>query len=217
MIESGADHISGHSRYSSGSQTMPGGPSGINADHGAGAQHSAQLDGEVDKEKGDRIALSKELKAAARFRRKETRRRNRTNPPRLEDVWICEFCEYRSIFGKWPRVLIRDYEKKDRAKRNEEADRKRLLEKAKAKSRKSKKNGKAAAKGAHSTTHGPEPLDQYVENEHDGPPDPADEPEAAQMHLGHSHSTQSDDYEQDVEDHYSDSPHRDAGFNKYMS
>jgi hypothetical protein len=217
MIESEADHILGHSRYSSGSHNMPGGPSGINTGHGASAQHSAQLDGEVDKEKADRIALNKELKAAARFRRKETRRQNRMNPPRLEDVWICEYCEFRSIFGRSPRALIRNYELKDRAKRNEEADRKRLLEKAKAKSRKNKKNGKAAAKGAHSTTHGAEPLDQYAENGQDGPPDPADEPGAAQMHLGHSHSTQSDDYEQDGDDHYSDSPHRGAGLNKHMS
>ncbi|EGR46697.1 uncharacterized protein TRIREDRAFT_50536, partial [Trichoderma reesei QM6a] len=103
-----------------------------------------------------RSRLEKELAAAARTRRQiatENYYHNLVNP---EDIWICEFCEYERIFGEPPRTLIRDYEIKDRRQRQEEADRKRLLEKAKAKSRKGKKAGKAAAKGGHTSEHVPD-------------------------------------------------------------
>jgi hypothetical protein len=52
---------------------------------------------------------------------------------------LCEFCEYEAIFGEPPRALTRHYEVKDRKLRLQEAERRRLLEKAKAKSRKAKK------------------------------------------------------------------------------
>ncbi|RGP77920.1 hypothetical protein FLONG3_3989 [Fusarium longipes] len=101
--------------------------------------------------------LDRSLDRAARHRRQiatEARRRNLDN---TTHDWICEFCEYESIFGEPPRALIRAYEIKDRKRRQEEADRKRLLEKAKAKSRKGKKSGKNPSRGEHAVT---QPLAQ---------------------------------------------------------
>ena len=65
-----------------------------------------------------------------------------------EDVWICEFCEYESIFGVQPTALIRQYEVKDRRERRRLAEKRRLLEKAKMKGRKGKKATKGQAKAA---------------------------------------------------------------------
>ncbi|KAJ5251666.1 hypothetical protein N7489_002076 [Penicillium chrysogenum] len=67
-------------------------------------------------------------------------------PPSSEDIWICEFCEYESIFGHPPEALIRQYEMKDRKERKRLAEKKRLLEKAKMKGRKTKKATKNASK-----------------------------------------------------------------------
>ncbi|UKZ71609.1 uncharacterized protein TrAtP1_012564 [Trichoderma atroviride] len=116
------------------------------------------------------------------------------------EIWICEFCEYERIFGEPPRTLIRDYEIKDRRHRQEEADRKRLLEKAKAKSRKGKKHNKAKAKNGHTNDH------------------ISDQPQATRptdispaMTNEQSRSTHSGDgYEDDYEDGdgYSDAPPR---------
>lgn len=80
---------------------------------------------------------------AAQHRRQVAAQSYYNSTPKPQDIWICEFCEYERIFGKPPRALIRNYEIKDRQHRQEEADRKRLLEKAKSKSRKAKKNGKS--------------------------------------------------------------------------
>ncbi|KAK1238544.1 hypothetical protein MKX07_004120 [Trichoderma sp. CBMAI-0711] len=146
-----------------------------------------------------RSRLERELAAAARARRQiatENYYHNLVNP---EDIWICEFCEYERIFGEPPRTLIRDYEIKDRRQRQEEADRKRLLEKAKAKSRKGKKASKAAAKGGQTSEHVP-----------DQPPAaarPADIPPV--LANGRSRSTHSNHgYEDDYEEHFSDAPAR---------
>ena len=73
---------------------------------------------------------------------------NWLHPTKREDVWVCEFCEYESIFGQAPKALIRQYEARDRAARKQEEERKRLLEKAKMKGRKGKKSGKAAKNSA---------------------------------------------------------------------
>ncbi|KAI0534263.1 hypothetical protein GGR58DRAFT_65770 [Xylaria digitata] len=79
------------------------------------------------------------LQRAARQRRRETEYQNMHHPPAPEDYYLCEFCEYELIFGHPPEALIRQYEIKDRHRRREEAERRRLLEKAKMKSRKGKK------------------------------------------------------------------------------
>ena len=84
------------------------------------------------------------LEINARRRRIQQEYQNFHSPPRREDVWICEFCEYEDIFGMPPRALIRRYEERDRAEQKRIAEKRRLLEKAKAKSRKGKKGSKNA-------------------------------------------------------------------------
>ncbi|KKK21311.1 hypothetical protein ARAM_006119 [Aspergillus rambellii] len=85
---------------------------------------------------------------AARQRKIQQQYANLHHPPSLEDIWICEFCEYESIFGRPPEALIRQYEIKDRKERKRLAEKKRLLEKAKMKGRKNKKATKNASKHA---------------------------------------------------------------------
>ncbi|KAG5958815.1 hypothetical protein E4U56_005318 [Claviceps arundinis] len=139
-----------------------------------------------------RRRLEKDLALAARERKYAAADEFHHNPPKLEDLWICEFCEYERIFGKPPRVLIRDYELKDRRQRQEEAERKRLLEKAKAKSRKSKKSGRGLNRGVSS---GQNP-DEHV------PADLTEDQDTLSLHHGHSQSTQSDDeYDEEPNDH----------------
>lgn len=83
---------------------------------------------------------------AARQRKIQQQYANLHHPPSIEDLWICEFCEYESIFGRPPEALIRQYEIKDRKERKRLAEKKRLLEKAKMKGRKNKKATKNATK-----------------------------------------------------------------------
>lgn len=90
----------------------------------------------------------REYLIAARERRERQERQNFHHPPAPEEQWICEFCEYERIFGTPPVALIRQYEIKDRRIRKQEAERRRLLEKAKMKGRKSKKGAKSTAKSA---------------------------------------------------------------------
>ncbi|KAL4980508.1 hypothetical protein BDW66DRAFT_125377 [Aspergillus desertorum] len=85
---------------------------------------------------------------AARQRKIQQQYANLHHPPSLQDIWICEFCEYESIFGRPPEALIRQYEIKDRKERKRQAEKKRLLEKAKMKGRKHKKATKNATKHA---------------------------------------------------------------------
>ncbi|KHN98854.1 uncharacterized protein MAM_03316 [Metarhizium album ARSEF 1941] len=130
-----------------------------------------------------RPQLDRELKMAARHRRQIAAEKFEENPPKPEDMWICEFCEYERIFGQPPKVLIRAFEIKDRRHRREEADRKRLLEKAKAKSRKSKKPNRSLHKGSNSGQHHTDHMRSGYTDDH----------QASRMHLGHSHSTQSEE------------------------
>ncbi|KAL6238064.1 hypothetical protein BDW75DRAFT_46979 [Aspergillus navahoensis] len=85
---------------------------------------------------------------AARQRKIQQQYANLHHPPNPQDIWICEFCEYESIFGRPPEALIRQYEIKDRKERKRLAEKKRLLEKAKMKGRKHKKATKNATKHA---------------------------------------------------------------------
>ncbi|KAL2757818.1 hypothetical protein ACRALDRAFT_2025528 [Sodiomyces alcalophilus JCM 7366] len=108
------------------------------------------------KKKKNRCRGEKELRMAAARRRQEALDKYTHNPPQLEDIWICEFCEYERIFGVPPYALIRQYELKDQKVRRQEQERKRLLEKAKAKGRKARKAPKSPAKStqsAHSNGH----------------------------------------------------------------
>lgn len=75
---------------------------------------------------------------------------------------MCEFCEYESIFGQPPEALMRQYEIKDRRARRKEAEKRRLLEKAKMKGRKGKKGTKGAPKNSAAVKQGAQvpPLPQ---------------------------------------------------------
>lgn len=111
--------------------------------------------------RGDVYAL------AARQRKLQQEYNNLQHPPAPEDIWICEFCEYESIFGQPPHALIRQYEIKDRKERRRLAEKRRLLEKAKLKGRKGKKQSKNAAKAAATTqaapAHQPAHDNQYMD------------------------------------------------------
>ncbi|KAH6710111.1 hypothetical protein VD0002_g6436 [Verticillium dahliae] len=126
---------------------------------GAPVQGNAGAPAAAKKTKSRRRA-ERDLKMAAAHRRREAREKAYHNPPRPEDMWICEFCEYEQIFGEPPYALIRQYEIKDQKARRQEQERKRLLEKAKAKRRKGKKanSGKPGAKNTDSSQ--PEPQQQ---------------------------------------------------------
>lgn len=160
--------------------------------------------------KKTRRQLNHELRQAARERRLDTQYANRRNPPRDEDIWICEFCEYEAIFKEPPRALIRKFELKDRRLRKEAAERQRLLEKAqKMRGRKGKKNSKAASgkKNAASqdrtTPHGdtsapaaaPPTQDQGPEDEEYG-----EEEEGYDDHE-HEDGTESGMQTEGIEDH----------------
>ncbi|KAJ5947377.1 hypothetical protein N7466_000392 [Penicillium verhagenii] len=130
--------------------------------------------------------------SASRQRKIQQQYTNIHHPPSLEDIWICEFCEYESIFGRPPEALIRQYEIKDRKERKRLAEKKRLLEKAKMKGRKTKKTSKNASKNAsghhsydrasvdHSSATGSGPHDDdYVGHEYDEEPElPTPNPES---------------------------------------
>ncbi|KAI3545406.1 hypothetical protein CSPX01_05050 [Colletotrichum filicis] len=106
----------------------------------------------MSKKKRRQLA-EKELRNAAKSRRQEAEEKYYKNPPKLEDMWICEFCEYERIFGSPPYALIRQYEIKDKKAREKESERKRLLEKAKTKGRKARKQAKSPAKTTPSHNH----------------------------------------------------------------
>ena len=91
---------------------------------------------------------SREFAVAARQRRLQQEYTNYHHRPNVDNMWVCGFCDYEDIYGVPPVALIRQYEIKDRQERNRAAERRRLLEKAKSKSKKGKKGGKKGAAGA---------------------------------------------------------------------
>ena len=107
---------------------------------------SAPIQQVPQQQKKPRRPPGKRYAIAARERRMQQEYNNFHHPPREEDIWVCEFCEYESIFGRPPEALIRQYEIKDRRERKKIAEKRRLLEKAKMKGRKGKKGNKNAAK-----------------------------------------------------------------------
>lgn len=133
---------------------------GPQAKQGLGAsQTSTKHDGsQTTPKKTRRRPAGKEYLMAARHRRQNQNYQNWHHPPALEDIWICEFCEYERIFGTPPEALIKQYEIKDRRVRKQEAERRRLLEKAKMKGRKGKKGSKANPKAAPTAPNQPSPA-----------------------------------------------------------
>jgi hypothetical protein len=94
--------------------------------------------------KKGRRRRGKEYEQAAIKRKNRQAHQNYYHPPAPEEIWICEFCEYESIFGAPPVALMRQYEIKDRKERRRQDEKRRLLEKAKQKGRKGKRNSKNA-------------------------------------------------------------------------
>ena len=133
---------------------------------------------------------------AARQRRLQQEYNNYHHPPKAEDVWICEFCEYESIFGSPPEALIRQYEIKDRRERRRLAEKRRLLEKAKMKGKKGRKGNKNATKNANPVTNA-STLHQQGAQKPQYDQQPLDQ--VAVQHQG----TQSDEY---FADDYDDNP-----------
>lgn len=68
------------------------------------------------------------------------------------EIWVCEFCEYESIFGERPEALLRQYDLKERRERRRLREKQRLLDKAK---QKGKKNQGKSKKNAASYTQPP--------------------------------------------------------------
>lgn len=133
----------------------------------------------VSSERRNRRRVAKELQIQARKRREETQRQNWLHPKKAEDLWICEFCEYERIFGYPPVALIRQYEIKDRKLRQQEEERRRVWEKAKARSRKGKKGKMPKSNHANTNTH------NHTNDAHQAPP----------MANNHSQDTQSEVYD----------------------
>lgn len=139
-----------------GTQTSPNMASQTNQ---AGAHQDGVNQQAPQQAKKPRRPLHKQYAIAARNRRTRQELINYKNPPKEEDVWICEFCEYESIFHEPPKALIRQYEVKDRLERKRLAEKQRLLEKAKMKGRKGKKgNKKNANANANAATHAQQPA-----------------------------------------------------------
>ena len=157
----------------------------------AGNQIAATIPQANQQPKKPRRPLSKQYAMAARDRRLRQNYNNFHHPPKEEDVWICEYCEYEAIFGRPPEALIRQYETKDRRERRRLAEKRRLLEKAKMKGRKGKKGNKNA-KNANTTTQAQQvnPKQRYDQQ-------PAEDYPVDQQGM------QSDDY---VLDDYDDDP-----------
>ena len=130
-----------------------------------------------------RRPAAKEYLIAARQRREQQKWRNDHHPIPREEQWTCEFCEYEQIFGTPPVALIKQYEIKDRQARKQEAERRRLLEKAKMKGRKGKKGNKVAPRAA--------PAPQQAQQTQ----------QSTSLHQSQSQGTQSEEY---YEDEYDD-------------
>jgi hypothetical protein len=138
--------------------------------------------------KKNRRRTGNEYLIAARQRREQQKWRNEHHPLPKEDQWTCEFCEYEQIFGTPPVALIKQYEIKDKQLRKQEAERRRLLEKAKMKGRKGKKGSKAVAKAAPSAHDRQAPNSQHT---------------AMNNSQSQSQGTQSEEYyEDEYEDDY---------------
>lgn len=93
------------------------------------------------------LSRTEQYRLAAQDRRRSQRAINVRQLREKKEVTLCEFCEFKAIWLYTPRFLIRRYEERDLKRRQDIENRRRLLEKAKAKSRKTKKGGKGQ-KGA---------------------------------------------------------------------
>ena len=177
------DHIT-----TQGTQTVSGMANPANQDsfQAAGGNQPA-----LQQPKKPRRPLPKQYSMAARDRKLRQNYNNFHHPPKEEDVWICEYCEYESIFGRPPEALIRQYEIKDRRERRRLAEKRRLLEKAKMKGRKGKK-GNRNNKSGNAATQAPQPNHKQRYDQQPMDDLPVDQP-----------GTQSDEY---ILDDYDEDP-----------
>ena len=95
------------------------------------------------------VNIDRELREQAATRKRSQRLQNRVNPPKPEDIWVCDFCLYEEIYGAPPRHLIRSFEMKERKQRLQEEALRRKMEKMKKDARKGKKVGRVAAAHDH--------------------------------------------------------------------
>ncbi|KAF2758997.1 hypothetical protein EJ05DRAFT_328680 [Pseudovirgaria hyperparasitica] len=145
--------------------------------------HGAAPNQQAPSPRKPRRSPAKQYEIAARQRKIQQDFTNWHHPPRREDMWICEFCEYEAIFGRPPRALIYQYEKKDKQERKRLAEKRRLLEKARMKGKRGKKGSKNSkanngqqtnATNAHHTqvgdenmrTHPDDPSQQMTQEEY---------------------------------------------------
>lgn len=156
-----------------GTQTSPNAPAPGSQQAGA-SQPSTGNPNAQGKKPRRRRRRGEVYELTAKHRRLQQEYDNLQHPPAPEDIWICEFCEYESIFGEAPHALIRQYEIKDRKEQRRLEEKRRLLEKAKLKGRKGKKQNKNAAKAVNHNTapaNGPvfdnHPLDQLGDDDLD--------------------------------------------------
>lgn len=119
--------------------------------------------------KKPRRPLSKQYAIAARERRLRQEYSNYHHPSKEEDMWICQFCEFESLFGRPPQHLIRQYEAKDRRERKRLAEKRRLLDKAKMKGRKGKKGNKNP-KNSNAAAQQQQPQPQPQKQRHEQQP-----------------------------------------------
>jgi hypothetical protein len=146
-----------------------------NPTKGGGSQQ-----GPAPQKKSSSGPTKRELRLAAKKRQEETARQNAINPPKPEDQWVCHFCEYERIYGQKPVALIQSYEKKDREQRLAEEERRRSVERAKARSRKGRKASKLPAKAGAASS-------QMTGESH----------QSQSMHNAQSQGTHSEDYYED--------------------
>ncbi|EPS45651.1 hypothetical protein H072_363 [Dactylellina haptotyla CBS 200.50] len=101
--------------------------------------------------------------AARREFLQQQRLRQRLASGNKGEIWICEFCEYESIFGQPPEALMRQYDIRDRRERRERKEaenrRRRAEERLQRKGRKTSTKTKKqhAHGGAHVNAHGAPP------------------------------------------------------------
>lgn len=218
----GTIHGSARGVATQGTQTSPGRVTGSaqsqQPQQSAGAQdprhgssvHPATVDSKAQQpqqpQPPPKRRLAYEYKQAARARREQQRYNNYNHPPLREDVWICEFCEFESIFGKPPRALIRHYEERDYKKREEAEHRRRLLEKAKAKGRKNKKAAKGQNKSATTESAPDDPSQPQRYDQYDNPPQDADEGDEFYDDGYDDGPLQGDEYAEDYDDGWQPHP-----------
>ena len=153
------------------------------------ASHQPGTSGQAPQQpRKPRRPLEKQYKIAARDRRLRQEYSNYHHPPKDEDIWICQFCEYESIFGEKPHNLIRQYEARDRRERKRLAEKRRLLEKAKMKGKKGKKGNKNSKNSIPTTQAQQQSQKQRYDNQ------------AVEEHPTHNEIDQDDEYSLDAYD-----------------